>query len=81
MPRGSQSLLSRRVQCPHIGLLPVMVDRRLALTAMVLDSLKQLSADPGVTGAAGDPHDSAVPKAARVRKFWPISSRAPGLAD
>jgi len=68
-----------------IGLLPVMVDRRLALTAMVLDSLKQLSADTGVPVLPVIRTDSAVPKAARVRKFladfepgsrpWPTQRR------
>jgi cellulose biosynthesis protein BcsQ len=52
-----------------IGLLPVMVDRRLALTAMVLDSLKQLSADTGVPVLPVIRTDSAVPKAARVKRF------------
>jgi chromosome partitioning protein len=52
-----------------VGLLPVMVDRRLALTAMVLESLKQLSADTGVPVLPVIRTDSAVPKAARVRKF------------
>jgi chromosome partitioning protein len=65
-----------------IGLLPVMVDRRLALTAMVLDSLKQLSADTGVPVLPVIRTDSAVPKAARVRKF--LADFEPGskaLAD
>lgn len=52
-----------------IGLLPVMVDRRLALTGMVLDSLKQLSADTGVPVLPVIRTDSAVPKAARARQF------------
>jgi chromosome partitioning protein len=52
-----------------IGLLPVMVDRRLALTAMVLDSLRQLSADTGVPVLPVIRTDSAVPKAARVKRF------------
>lgn len=51
------------------GLLPVMVDRRLALTAMVLDSLKQLSQDTGVPLLPIIRTDSAVPKAARMRRF------------
>ena len=38
-----------------IGLLPVMVDRRLATTSMVLDCLKQLSMD---TSVACPPSDS-----------------------
>jgi cellulose biosynthesis protein BcsQ len=46
-----------------------MVDRRLALTAMVLDSLKQLSADTGVPVLPVIRTDSAVPKAARVKRF------------
>jgi cellulose biosynthesis protein BcsQ len=65
-----------------IGLLPVMVDRRLALTSMVLDSLKQLSTDTGVPVLPVIRTDSAVPKAARVRKFladFDPSSKA--LAD
>lgn len=52
-----------------IGLLPVMVDRRLALTSMVLDSLKQLSADTGVPVLPVIRTDAAVPKAARVKRF------------
>lgn len=52
-----------------LGLLPVMVDRRLALTSMVLDSLKQLSADTGVPVLPVIRTDAAVPKAARVKKF------------
>ena len=52
-----------------LGLLPVMVDRRLALTSMVLDSLKQLSADTGVPVLPVIRTDSAVPKAARVKRF------------
>jgi chromosome partitioning protein len=52
-----------------IGLLPVMVDRRLAMTGMVLDSLKQLSTDTGVAVLPVIRTDSAVPKAARVKKF------------
>jgi cellulose biosynthesis protein BcsQ len=46
-----------------------MVDRRLALTSMVLDSLKQLSADTGVPVLPVIRTDSAVPKAARVKRF------------
>jgi chromosome partitioning protein len=52
-----------------VGLLPVMVDRRLAMTGMVLDSLKQLSTDTGVPVLPAIRTDSAVPKAARVKKF------------
>jgi chromosome partitioning protein len=52
-----------------IGLLPVMVDRRLAMTGMVLDSLKQLSTDTGVRVLPVIRTDAALPKAARVRKF------------
>jgi len=52
-----------------VGLLPVMVDRRLAMTGMVLDSLKQLSTDTGVPVLPVIRTDSAVPKAARVKKF------------
>jgi chromosome partitioning protein len=52
-----------------IGLLPVMVDRRLAMTSMVLDSLKQLSADTGVPVLPVIRTDAAVPKSARAKKL------------
>jgi hypothetical protein len=56
--------------------------RRLAMTGMVLDSLKQLSSDTGVPVLPPIRTDSAVPKAARVRKLladFDPSSKA--LAD
>ena len=65
-----------------VGMLPVMVDRRLALTGMVLDSLKQLSADTGVPILPVIRTDALVPKAARLKKFladYDPSSKA--LAD
>jgi chromosome partitioning protein len=52
-----------------IGLLPVMVDRRLATTSMVLDCLKQLSMDTSVPVLPVIRTDAAVPKAARAKKF------------
>jgi chromosome partitioning protein len=65
-----------------IGLLPVMVDRRLALTSMVLDSLKQLSSDTGVPVLPVIRTDSAVPKAARVKKFLAdFDANSKALAD
>jgi hypothetical protein len=39
------------------------------MTGMVLDSLKQLSTDTGVPVLPAIRTDSAVPKAARVKKF------------
>lgn len=51
------------------GLLPVMVDRRMALTNMVLESLRQLSADTGVPVLPIIRTDAAVPKAARLKQF------------
>jgi chromosome partitioning protein len=75
-------VFKRGLNVRTVGLLPVMVDRRLALTSMVMDSLKQLSDETGVPVLPVIRTDSAVPKSARVKKFladFDPSSKA--LAD
>lgn len=52
-----------------IGILPVNVNKRMAMTDMVMDSLAQLSADFKVPLLPVIRTDTSVPKAARMRQF------------
>ena len=52
-----------------VGILPVMVDRRLQMTSTVLDALADISAKTGVSVLPQIRTDTTVPKAARERTF------------
>lgn len=52
-----------------IGLLPVMVDRRLAMTATVLEGLEGLSKGMGIPLLRSIRTDQSVTKAARAGQF------------
>jgi hypothetical protein len=62
--KHSTQFFKKELNVRTVGLLPVMVDRRLAVTGIVLDSLKQLSTDEGVPHCPAIRTDSAVAKPA-----------------
>ena len=65
--KSLNQLLKANIQT--IGLLPVMVDRRLAMTATVLEGLEGLSAATKIPLLPGIRTDQSVTKAARSGKF------------
>lgn len=52
-----------------VGILPVMVDRRLAMTGIIMDTLDQLTAKTGVPRLSPIRIDTSVVKAAKERMF------------
>jgi cellulose biosynthesis protein BcsQ len=52
-----------------IGMLPVMVDRRLAMTGIILDTLEQISEKTGVANLSPIRTDTSVVKANKERRF------------
>ena len=52
-----------------IGMLPVMVDRRLAMTGIILDTLEQISEKTGVAHLSPIRTDTSVVKANKERRF------------
>ena len=52
-----------------VGMLPVMVDRRLAMTGIILDTLEQISEKTGVPRLSSIRIDSSVVKSNKERQF------------
>ncbi len=52
-----------------VGMLPVMVDRRLAMTGIILDTLEQISAKTGVPRLTPIRTDTSVVKSNKERQF------------
>jgi cellulose biosynthesis protein BcsQ len=52
-----------------VGMLPVMVDRRLAMTGIILDTLEQIAEKTGVPRLSPVRTDTSVVKANKERQF------------
>ncbi len=52
-----------------VGILPVMVDRRLAMTGIIMDTLDQITAKTGVSRLSPVRTDTSIVKAAKERMF------------